>query len=220
MKNIRILIVIILTVFELTSFAQKSISDATLTYEISIQSAQSKPMANDLNGSNFTLYLKGALSRTDMASSLGNEKTIHDGKSGNAVILKEYSGQKLMITFSKEEWEEKNKKKNNIVFTLSNETKTLIGYTCSKAVAILKDGSILTVYYTKDLIASNKDYDPTFKSLPGLPLQYEFETAKLKFIYIASKIDFNPVPASKFEFPKAGYRVMTFSENKQGKKDL
>ena len=114
----------------------------------------------------------------------------------------------------------KNKKKNDIVFTLSNESKTLIGYNCSKATATLKDGSILTVYYTKDLIASNKDYDPTFRSLPGLPLQYQFETAKLKFIYIASKIDFNPVPASKFEFPKSGYRVMSFSENKQGKKDL
>lgn len=220
MKNIRIVLLSLLTISGLTSFAQKSISDATLTYEISIQSAQSKPMANDLNGSSFTLYLKGALSRTDMVSSLGNEKTIRDGKSGNAVILKEYSGQKLMITLSKDEWEEKNKKKNDIVFTLSNESKTLIGYNCSKATATLKDGSILTVYYTKDLIASNKDYDPTFRSLPGLPLQYEFETAKLKFIYIASKIDFNPVPASKFEFPKSGYRVMTFSENKQGKKDL
>ena len=106
------------------------------------------------------------------------------------------------------------------IISLSNEQKKLIGYSCSKASATLKDGSILTVYYTKDLIASNTDYDPSFKSLPGLPLQFEYETAKLKFIYTASKIDFNPVPAAKFEFPKSGYRVITFSENKQGKKDL
>ena len=220
MKNSHFVLLSLLSVSDISSFAQKSISDATLTYEINIQSAQSKPMANDLNGSNFTLYLKGALSRTDMVSSLGNEKTIRDGKTGNAVILKEYSSQKLMITLSKDEWEEKNKKKNDIVFSLSNEQKKLIGYNCSKASATLKDGSILTVYYTKDLIASNTDYDPTFKSLPGLPLQFEYETAKLKFIYTASKIDFNSVPAAKFEFPKAGYRVITFSENKQGKKDL
>ena len=220
MKNFQIVLLSLLIIPGFTSFAQKSISDATLTFEINIQSAQSQPMANDLNGANFTLYLKGALSRTDMVSSLGNEKTIRDGKTGNAVILKEYSGQKLMITLSKDEWEEKNKKKNDIVFTLSNERKTLIGYNCSKATATLKDGSLLTVYYTKDLIAFNKDYDPTFKSIPGLPLQFEYETAKLKFIYVASKIDFNPVPAAKFEFPKSGYRVMTFSENKQGKKDL
>ena len=220
MKNFQIVLLSLLIIPGFTSFAQKSVSDATLTFEINIQSAQSQPMANDLNGANFTLYLKGALSRTDMVSSLGNEKTIRDGKTGNAVILKEYSGQKLMITLSKDEWEEKNKKKNDIVFTLSNERKTLIGYNCSKATATLKDGSLLTVYYTKDLIAFNKDYDPTFKSIPGLPLQFEYETAKLKFIYVASKIDFNPVPAAKFEFPKSGYRVMTFSENKQGKKDL
>ncbi len=220
MKNFQIIFQFLLTLPGFTSFAQKSISDATLTYEINIQSAQSQPMANDLNGSNFTLYLKGALSRTDMVSSLGNEKTIRDGKTGNAVILKEYSGQKLMITLTKNEWEEKNKSRNDIVFSLLNEQKKLIGYNCNKANATLKDGSILTVYYTKDLIAFNKDYDPTFKSLPGLPLQFEYETAKLKFIYIASKIDFNPVPAAKFDFPKSGYRVITFSENKQGKKDL
>lgn len=220
MKNIQVVFLSILALSGFTSFAQKSISDATVNYEISIQSAQSKPINNDLNRSSFTLYLKGALSRTDMVSSLGNEKTIRDGKSGNAVILKEYSGQKLMITLSKDEWEERNKKKNDIVFSLAGETKKLIGYTCSKATSTLSDGSILTVYYTKDLIAANRDYDPTFKSLQGLPLQYEFETTKLKFIYTASKIDFNPVPASKFEFPKSGYRVMTFSENKQGKKDL
>lgn len=220
MKNIWIVLFSLLTVSGLTAVSQKSISDATVTYEISIQSAQSKPINNDLNGSSFTLYLKGALSRTDMVSSLGNEKTIRDGKTGNAVILKEYSGQKLMITLSKDEWEERNRKKNDIVFSLSGESKTVIGYNCSKATSTLSDGSILTVYYTKDIIASNREYDPTFKSLPGLPLQYEFETAKLKFIYTASKIDFNPVPASKFEFPKSGYRVMTFSENKQGKKDL
>ena len=142
MKNIRIVFVSLLTVTGLTSFAQKSISDATLTYEISIQSAQSKPMTNDLNGSNYTLYLKGAMSRTDMVSSLGGEKTIRDGKSGNAVILKEYSGQKLMITLSKDEWDERNKKKNGIVFNLSGETKTVIGYNCNKATSTLSDGSI------------------------------------------------------------------------------
>ena len=78
MKNIWIVLFSLLTVSGLTAVSQKSISDATVTYEISIQSAQSKPINNDLNGSSFTLYLKGALSRTDMVSSLGNEKTIRD----------------------------------------------------------------------------------------------------------------------------------------------
>jgi hypothetical protein len=41
----------------------------------------------------------------------------------------------------------------------------------------------------------------------------------MKFIYTLSKIDFNTVPPAKFEFPKAGYRVMTFDDNKSEKKD-
>ena len=30
-------------------------------------------------------------------------------------------------------------------------------------------------------------------------------------------IDFNTVPASKFEYPQIGYRMMTYEENKKGK---
>lgn len=210
----------LLLFISIASFAQKSISDATIVYDISIQSLQNQPLANDLKGSSFTVFLKGNFSRTDMVSSLGNEKTIYDAKSAEGLILKEYSGQKLMITLNREEWEIKNKKKYDIVFAFTDESKTLLGYNCTKATAKLADGSIVTVYYTKDLIAANKDYDPTFKNIPGLPLQYEFETSKLKFIYTATKLDFKAIPANVFEFPKSGYRVMTFSENKQGKKDL
>ena len=47
-----------------------------------------------------TVYLKGNNSRTDMVSPLGKEITIFNSKSDNAVILKEFSGQKLMITLN------------------------------------------------------------------------------------------------------------------------
>ncbi len=36
------------------------------------------------------------------------------------------------------------------------------------------DGFEITVFYTRDLIPENKAYDPPFKNLDGLPLEYEF----------------------------------------------
>ena len=210
---------IILLTLSTSLFAQKSISEGTLIYKINMQSATNKPLTNSLNGASVTVYLKGVMSRTDMASSLGNEKTIYDAKAGNAIILKEYSGQKLMITLTKENWVSKNKKTDGIAFTNATETKEISGYQCSKATAKLNDGSLLTVFYTKEIIPLNKDYDPAFKNLPGLPVQYDFESGSVKFIYNLDKIDFNSVATAKFETPKSGYRVMTYDENKLGKKD-
>jgi GLPGLI family protein len=199
--------------------AQKSISEATIQYDISIQPLQSQPAANNLTGSTFTIYLKGAFSRTDMASNLGNEKTIHDGKNGTAVILKEYSGQKLMITMGKDDWDKRVKKSADITFINTTDSKFISGYNCIKATAKLNNGSTVTVYYTKDLQTVNKEYSATFNNLPGLPIQYEFETASMRFTYTLSKIDFNSVLASKFEVPKTGYRVMNYDEGKSEKKD-
>lgn len=197
--------------------AQKTISEGTLLYNITIQNAG---QANGLNGATETIYLKGGYTRIDMNSSLGNEKTIHDAKTGNAVILKEYSGQKLMVTLTKQNWLDRNKSNDGVVFTNETDTKDILGYVCTKATAKLKEGSTMTVYYTKDLNVINKDYKPVFKNLAGLPLQYEFEKNKIKFIYTATKIDLTALPVSRFEFPKAGYRVMTYEESQSAKKDL
>lgn len=199
------------------SVAQKAIAEATFTYSINIQSAGAAA-DNPLQGAASTVYIKGAFSRIDVSSNLGNEKTIHDAKVGTAVILKEYSGQKLMITLTKENWLEKNKRSEGISFTDQAEKKEIMGYQCTKATATLNDGAVLTVYYTKDIVAQNKEYNPLFKNLDGIPMQYEVESGKMKFIYTMVKIDLSSLPQNRFDYPKTGYRVITYNENKQGAK--
>lgn len=213
----KISLAIVCTLMILCVFAQKTISEATIVYKIDIESLQKQSTSNSLTGSTFTVYLKGIFSRTDMISSLGSEKTIYDGKTGSAVILKEYSGQKLMITMKKEDWAVRIKKSSEINFEFSNDSKSINGYKCKKATAKLENGSVVTVFYATDLQTVNKDYSTTFNNLPGLPLEYEFLTSKLKFTYTLDKFDLNTVPANKFEFPKSGYRVMTYEENKSEK---
>lgn len=201
------------------SFAQKTISEGTMVYDIVIQSGNKEPQMSDaLDGGTITVLLKGGQSRSDMVSALGKETTIHDTKTGNAVILKEYSGQKLMITLTKENWETKNKSYSDIKFELTEETKTIAGYTCKKAVAVMPGGKSFVVYYATDLAVTNKEYNASFKNLPGLAMQYEYESGTMKYKYTLSKISFESIPASKFDFPKSGYRVMTYEENQQMRK--
>jgi GLPGLI family protein len=199
--------------------AQKTLSEGSIVYDVMVNTGNKEPqMADALDGAVTTVYLKGSKSRTDMVSALGSESNIHDAKTGNAIILKEYSSQKLMITLTKENWEAKNKAYKDVVFTFSDETKTIAGYTCKKATAKMTNGKIFVVYYSPDITVANKEYNHTFINLPGLAMEYEIEAGKIKMKYTLSKIDFGMVQASKFDTPKAGYRVMTYEENQQMKK--
>jgi GLPGLI family protein len=218
MKHRNLLLLIVLLLSGLFSFGQKTISEGTIVYTISIQTGDSKPqMADALDGATTTVYLKGGLSRTDMVSSLGNESTIYNSQTGEAVILKEYSSQKLMITLTKDNWIEKNRNYEGVTFTISPDSKVIAGYTCKKATAKLQDGSTIIVYFTPDLAVFNKEYDQTFKNLPGLAMQYEFQSGSLKFKYVVTRLDFTPVPIAKFDFPRSGYRVISYDDNQKGK---
>jgi len=199
------------------SFGQKILSEGTVVYDVSVQTGSNQPqMADMFDGASATLFLKGGLSRSEMKSALGSSVTIHDNKSGQAFVLREYGTQKLLIKMTRDNWNDKNKKYDGITFTKTNETKVIAGYNCTKAVAQLKDGSSFTVYYTEDIKTENTDYDAQFKTLPGLPLEYESVVGNLKVKYTASKISFDPVPVQKFEMPKGGYRELTYEESLKG----
>ncbi|MGH2565528.1 MAG: DUF4412 domain-containing protein [Ginsengibacter sp.] len=208
-------IFLIICVSPLSIFAQKNLSEGSLVYNISVETGSSQPkMADMLDGATTTVYLKGTDSRTEMVSGLGSEATIYNAATGKGVILKDYSAQKLMITLTPADWEKNNKKYEGITFENTGESIVIAGFNCQKAIAKLKDGSSFTVYYTKDINVTNKDYDYQFKTLPGLAVQYEMETGKMKFKFTLAKINYSVVPSSKFEIPKSGYRVLTYEETK------
>lgn len=200
------------------SFAQKYVSEVTLNYSISIESGNDKPSFNSLDGTVLSLYIKGTESRSDMVSSLGTESNIFDSKTGKGYILKEYSGQKLMITMNKENWMQKNKYFQNMKFSIDNTEELIAGIQCKKATATTDDGKTFVVYFNANVIPVNKEYNNAFKNLPGIPVKYELESGKLKFIYILTSMSYDNIPAGKFEIPKSGFRVMTYDENQQLKK--
>src|SRR5574338_1021925 len=84
--------------FSLSVKAQKTLNEGTLVYSMSVETGSDQPkMADMLDGATTTIYLKGNKSKTELISSLGREATINDEVSGTGGILKDYSGQKLMI---------------------------------------------------------------------------------------------------------------------------
>ena len=215
MKIFQFILLIFGAFSSVESFSQKNLSEGSLVYNISVETGSTQPkMADMLDGATTTVYLKGNQSRTEMVSGLGSEASIYNATTGSGVILKDYSAQKLMITLTPEDWSKNNKKYDGITFENTGETAVIDGFDCKKAIAKLKDGSSFTVYYTTDVNVANKDYDYQFKTLPGLAVQYEMQSGKMKFKFTLSKINYSLVPASKFEIPKSGYRVLTYEETK------
>ncbi len=210
---------IILISFLLSAFsvqAQKTLNEGTLIYNMSVETGSGEPkMADMLDGATTTISIKGTQSRLELVSGLGREATIYNSSTGNGVILKDYSGQKLMITLTPQDWEANNKKYEGIVFENTGETSVISGFNCHKAIAKLKNGTSFTVFYTTDVNMANKSYDAQFKTLTGLPVQYEMQTGKMKFKFTLAKISYDAVPLSKFEIPKSGYRVLTYEETKK-----
>ncbi len=210
----RILFITFFTTISFLAFSQKRLTEATISYDIVINTSNKTPQAADLlDGATSVIYLKGNSSRSEMISSLGTQATVVDGKTGEVTILKDYGEQKYMIKLTPEEWKESNKKYEGVSFTYVDEFKMIAGYNCQKAIGKLADGSSFTVYFTKELLPVNRDFQYLNKNLPGLAMQFEASMGKLMVTYTVANINLNPVPQAKLDLPKSGYRVMTYRES-------
>jgi GLPGLI family protein len=198
------------------SIAQKTFSEGVITYDISVETGQSNPgMADMFHGAKAVLYLRGNLSRSELNSALGSTVTIFDHRAGNGVVLRDFGSQKLLIRMNQANWDDKNGKYEGIRFKPTGEKKTIAGYPCEKADAVLKDGSTFSVFYTRQLVPENSFYEPQFSELPGMAMEYESRQGDLMIRYSASKVSFDPVPMQRFEIPKSGYRELNYEESKK-----
>lgn len=204
--------------FTSTAFAQKKVSELTVTYDITIETKSSNPsLINMFNGATTTVYMKQNSHRTDQVNSLGNSSTIFDSKNNATVVLKEYGKQKILIKLTPNNWVDMNKKYAGVTLTATTETKEIAGYKCIKYNGKMPDSTSFIVYATNEIIPEAKDYNAQFKGINGLVLQYELTSGTgdnmVKMTHTANKVSTTTVAPSKFEIPKTGYREMTYEES-------
>ncbi|MDB5190571.1 MAG: hypothetical protein JWQ96_134 [Segetibacter sp.] len=190
---------------------QKLVAECTVVFDLIIEDPTANPqVVKSLNGTTKMLYIKGNRSRTDLLSPAFIQTNIFSARADTVIVLRELGNSKYLSYLNSRKIAEQNRKYQGMVFTPTQDTKIVLGYECKKVIAKLPDGSTYKVYYTSTIIPSNREFEPQFKSLPGFVLEYETlsEDGKTKVNYSASKINFAPVPASRFEVPKVGYRVL------------
>lgn len=213
MKNkIPVLVILIMMQFH-WAFSQKIINEASFKYDIAIETSENNSLRKSFEGAYIYIFLRSEKSRTDLITKLGQESALYDNAVSAGTILKEYSGQKLMITLTKEDWEEKFADFQGLIFSNTGEEKTINGYECKKAIAKLNDGDEVVVFYAPDLVLKNKTYSYAFSKLNGLPIMFELTSLGLKFKYLLSSISYEPVSVNKFEVSNISqYRVISYKE--------
>lgn len=207
MKKFCFIILLLLTCVLGYTQEPKVVGDCTATFSITSNKAATN---TNLAGAVKTLYVKGNVIRVDVTSSAFMQSVIYNNASGDAVLLKEMGNDKFIKKIDAESFKQQNSNYEGMKISYTGEAKTILGYECKKGSATLKNGSVFTFYYATGLKLSATENPYQFKDIPGFVLEYEVvgDDKTSKITYTATRVNFNPVPASKFEVPATGYRVL------------
>ena len=209
MKQITFTIMLVITIT--IGFSQRLITDATLKYNIVIKKNGDKNNSATPNAT-YQLFIKGSQTKSDFINSIGTETTIYNNKTEKGVILKEYSGQKLMINLTKQDWLTQNQLFRNIDFKFENTEKKIKEIVCQVATASLQNGGKLTVYYDTTITILNNNYTIAFPAIQGVPVQFENFNNGITYVYTLTGINYEVLSSNVFDIPKSGYRVISYQD--------
>ncbi|MFC4231889.1 hypothetical protein ACFOW1_08300 [Parasediminibacterium paludis] len=189
---------------------QRVVAECTIVYAIAVDSsAADKNLADNLKSASKIIYIKGNNSRIDLISSAFSQSIFYDKTKGSATILREIGTNKFITKLDSAQWLKEKEEFIDMVTTITKDTKKILGYDCKKAQLELKNGKVYTLYFTPNLLSSVREVDYEFKDIPGLVLEYEVVAVDGKKVrYSATKFNLNPVPASRFDVPSSGYRIL------------
>jgi GLPGLI family protein len=180
---------------------------------VTVISGSDQPgIADAFDGASQVYYFRGNMVRSEFGSLLRMQTIIFNGRVPEATLLRETGNDKYLIKMNQSQWKHFNARYDGIVYNETTERKTIQGFDCLKTVGKLKDGTDLVVWYATDLVPYEKGYKPEFAGLPGMPLEYEATSGKVTVRYTAHSIQFAPVSASKFELPKAGFKMLEYKQ--------
>lgn len=193
---------------------KKSVSDAKITYRMELPPEQAQ-MDAMMEGSTLTQYIRGPLSRIDMNFNVVHYTYLINSKEETLITLIDQHSNKYIIRATKEQYEKDLRQYEGIRFQDGTETKEIAGYVCRKSTGTMTDGKTFTVYYSPDLVPENPYYNRRFVNLKGIPLEFEIITKSGSRInVVASKVELYPIPASYFDAPRSGYKVVSPEELK------
>ncbi len=141
-----------------------------------------------------SIFIKGNKSRIEQNQMMGKNTIVSDMDNKSGFIEMEMAGQKMRMNVSTEEFKKDIESAPEIEYL--EETKTIAGYPCKKAVMKDESGTVaMTIFYTEKI--SNKA-QKEFAGLKGFPLQYSMTQQGISMEMIAESVTKQSVPDNSF----------------------
>jgi len=188
----------------------------TIVYDIVVKSGKRKTdIEETYNGGTKAVFVNKDKARIRLVSLMRIQSLFfYSVNTPNPVsMVKESGKKKYKYNLTNDQWNLYNDKYTNDSCVFSNDSLFILNYLCRKAVIYLKDGRLLTTYYTTQFKPFNSKIEPAFKDIPGVVLQYEYAYKKGSILYTAAKISKNPIQDNVFKIPTKGYTLKKFSAN-------
>ena len=151
-----------------------------------------------------TIMLKGNKSRVEQSQMMGKNVIVTDMDEKNGFVEMDMGGQKLRMNITTKEFETEENVLKNIEYL--DETKTIAGYPCKKAI-VKDDGGafLMTLFYTEKI---KNQAQKEFAGLKGFPLEYSMSQNNINMVIAASEISEEKVTDAVF-VKSDGYQDIT-----------
>ncbi|HLP57019.1 MAG TPA: hypothetical protein VK151_18415 [Fluviicola sp.] len=197
----------------LVSFAQ--VKKGAVTYDMNFSSTNPEMgmISSMMAGSKMTMYFIPGKSRTDVSMGMmGTTTTVSDQKAKKSVSWVDMMGMKYATETVLEDNPEK---PEGQTVEITEETKEILGYMCTKALITSPEAGVMTIWFTKELQAFTNGQNYYNSSIPGFPLSISMTTNEISIDLMATKVE---KKASKKLFSTKipeGYELKTAEELKE-----
>jgi GLPGLI family protein len=218
-KKFQLSVIALLTAFILPVFvfAGGKTFEGVITYKISYPDSKFTESQLAMFPKLMTVSVKGTKSKTEMSTGMGNQTEIIDYAEKTKIALLDLMGQKYAIKQTAEEIQKENEKEPAGKVEITNEMKTIAGYSSKKAIVTVEDDGEKTTYevwFTNELGSREINFDnPLYKDIDGLLMEFSMKTPQFSMKFTVSSVDKKSVPAKEFEIP-ADYKLTTKEELK------
>jgi hypothetical protein len=187
--------------------AQRIVAECTVDFRVQPDSNWKDAGSPDFNAIK-RVFIKGNDLRIDMENPGFLQSLIYDKANQQATVLRIIGTNKFITRLEGNDWQQELKKYDSMQVDYLNAYKNIIGYDCKSLSLKLKDGTDYLVYYTTSIAPSVREFELAFKDIPGFVLQYSVTRHNHRVTYQATRISFSPVPASRFDEPTKGFRIL------------
>ncbi len=205
--------VLILAATAQRTVAQDKLKEGKITFKIAINNAEEM---NDqmlaMMPKETVVYFKEGNMRSEMDMMGGKMLTFTDYKSGESTVCMDMMGKKTAIKTTKEDAEKEKAKKGEYDVKVTEETKTIAGYKCKKAIVTFKDkeNNPMEIWFTNELVATNSA-KYSWKGIDGFMMEFSVDQGGRGMKFTCTDVKKQSVSDDMFKIPD-GYAVITQEE--------